>query len=192
MNVKQLVLVMAALVMNNHGYAENLRMLISEDQIKDRIVQIADQLDQDYHDKEIVLVMVMKGAICLVADLMREIKIPCTLECVKASSYGQNGTQAGTLTLHGLENFSLHGKHVVVVDDIFDTGNTMSQITKELLKQKPASLKTLVLLLKNKSRSVADLPNYVLFAIEDEFVIGYGLDYKELYRGLSGIYIFEN
>jgi len=193
MHLKQLVLVvMAALVMNKSVHAENFRTLISENEIKDRITQIANQLDQDYQDQEIVLIMVMKGAICLVADLIREIKAPCTLEYVRASSYGQNGTKAGALTLQGVENLSLFGRHVVIVDDIFDTGHTMSEIKKELAKQQPASLKTLVLLLKNKVRSIGDLPDYALFTIEDEFVIGYGLDYKELYRGLPGIYIFEN
>lgn len=192
MNLKPLLLVMAALIMNNNVHAENLRELISKNQIQNRIIQIAHQLDQEYQDQELILVMVMKGAICLVADLMREIKNPCSLEYIKASSYGQNGTQAGTLTLNGIENLSLHGKHVIIVDDIFDTGHTMTEIKKELLKQEPASLKTLVLLLKNKARSIMDLPDYALFTIEDEFVIGYGLDYKELYRGLPGIYIFEN
>ena len=191
MSLKQLWLVMVSFVMVTQTHPDNLRMLISPEQIKDRIAQISSQLDSDYHDKELTLVIVMKGAICLVADLMREIKTPCTLEYVQASSYG-NSMQAGELTLRGLENISLEGKHVVIVDDIFDTGHTMTQIKNELLKQQPASIKTLVLLLKNKPRAFSDVPDYVLFPIEDEFVIGYGLDYKELYRGLPGIYIFEN
>ena len=170
--------------------AANFRLLISADQIKDRIHQIADQLDHDYEHKEIVMIMVMKGAVCIATDLIRNIKTPCSLEYVQASSYG-NKTTAGELTLAGLEKLDLKGKHVLLVDDIYDTGATMLEIKKQLSQQNPASLKTLVLLLKNKERSTPEVPDYTLFAIENEFVIGYGLDFDELYRGLPGIYVYS-
>lgn len=168
--------------------AANFRLLISADQIKERITQVAAQLDHDYADKEIILVMVMKGAVCIATDLIREIKTPCTLEFVSASSYGSK-TIAGQLTLHGLEKLNLKDKHVLLVDDIYDTGATIQEIKKQLMLQNPASLKTLVLLLKNRERSNPAIPDYILFTIENEFVIGYGLDYNELYRGLPGIYV---
>lgn len=170
--------------------APHFRMLISADQIKERVQQIGAQLDHDYTHKEIVIVMVMKGAFCIVADLMRVIQTPCSLEFVKASSYG-NKTTAGELTLQGLDQLALKGKHVLLVDDIFDTGATILAIEQQLLKQEPASLKTLVLLVKNKKRSTPKIPDYVLFNIENEFVIGYGLDFDELYRGLPGIYVYS-
>jgi len=167
----------------------DLKLLISKEQIDSRIKEVAQQIDQEYQGKEIVLVMVMKGAIFVTADLMSEIKVPCTLEYVKASSYGQNGTVNGALKLKGIEDLSLKGKHVIVIDDIFDTGTTMTAIKNQLLLQEPASLKTLVLLVKNRPRSLdAIVPDYVLFPIEDEFVVGYGLDYKEQHRGLKGVY----
>lgn len=191
MRLMYLCLIMASL-MSAREYPENFRLLISEQHIKNRVAEIATQIDVEYQDKELTLIIVMKGAICLVADLMRVIKVPITLDYVQASSYGQNGMNAGTLTLRGIENLELKGKHVLIVDDIFDTGHTMSEIKKELLKQGPASLKTLVLLLKNKARTINELPDYTLFTIENEFVIGYGLDLNELYRGLPGIYVFEN
>lgn len=168
---------------------QNLKVLISKDQIHHRVKEIAQQIDQEYQGKEIIIIGILKGAIYVATDLLSEITVPCTIEFIQASSYGQNGTTAGALTLHGLENLSLKDKHVILVDDIFDTGKTMTKIKEQLLLQEPASLKTLVMLLKNRPRSISTVPDYVLFPIEDEFVIGYGLDYKELYRGLRGIYI---
>lgn len=171
--------------------ATHFKELISADQIKERVKEIAHQLDQDYENKEVVMVMVMKGAVCIVSDLLREIKTPCSLEYVSASSYG-NKTVAGELTLSGLEKLDLHGKHVLLVDDIYDTGATMIEIKRQLQQQNPASLKTLILLLKNKERSTQEIPDYVLFNIENEFVIGYGLDFDELYRGLPGVYVYSS
>jgi hypoxanthine phosphoribosyltransferase len=169
--------------------AQDFKQLISKDQIQSRIREIARQIEQDYEGKEITLVMVLKGAVCLTADLIREINLPCTLEFVKASSYGQNGEIAGALTLKGVEDLSPKDKHVIIVDDIFDTGKTMSRIKEELSLQEPASIRTLVLLVKDRPRDIVEQPDYVLFPIEDAFVIGYGLDYKEYYRGLEGVYV---
>lgn len=170
---------------------QNLKQLISENQIQNRIKEVAQQINQEYQGKEIVLIMVMKGAFMLTADLIREITVPCQVEAVQAMSYGKNGTVSGTLTLRGLEKLSLKDRHVILIDDIFDTGKTMTTIRDQLLLQEPASLKTLVLLLKDKPRSITYTPDYVLFPVENEFVIGYGLDYKELYRGLRGICVVE-
>jgi hypoxanthine phosphoribosyltransferase len=167
--------------------AANFRLLISADQIKERVTQIADQLDHDYQNKEIVMIMIMKGAVCIASDLMRHIKTPCSLEYVHASSYG-NSTSAGILTLTGLEKLDLSRKHILLVDDIYDTGATICEIKKQLLQKMPASLKTLVLLLKNKTRATAEIPDYILFTIDNKFVVGFGLDFNELYRGLPGIY----
>lgn len=166
---------------------EGFKLLLSKEHIDSRIKEIAAEINQEYAGKEIVLVMVMKGAIYLTTDLMREITVACTLEYVKASSYGL-GMVSGELTLHGLEDLSLQGKHVIIIDDIFDTGKTMTTIKEKLLLQQPASLKTLVLLLKNRPRTITAIPDYVLFPIEDEFVIGYGLDYQEYYRNLPGVF----
>jgi len=168
---------------------EDFKLLISKEQIDSRIKEVASEINQKYEGKEITLVMVMKGAIYITADLMREITVPSILEYVSASSYGQNGTVSGELTLQGLKDLSLKGKHVILIDDIFDTGKTMTAIKEKLLLQEPASIKTLVLLLKNRPRATTAVPDYALFPIEDEFVVGYGLDYKELYRGLPGVFV---
>jgi len=134
--------------------------------------------------------MVMKGAICLVADLMRFLKFTTTLECVSASSYGARGTERGDLLVTGLANGAFENKHILVVDDVYHSGHTLSYIVSELKKQPVKSVKSLVLLLKDIPRDISYVPDYFLFKIGDPFVVGYGMDYKEHYRGLPGIYIY--
>jgi hypoxanthine phosphoribosyltransferase len=156
--------------------------------------EIAVQLHADYSDQEITIVMIMKGAICLVADLIRLLHLPCSIEIIQCSSYGQKGAERGHLTLLGLEKLHLKDKNVLVIDDIFDSGVTLSTVVDHLQEKNPKSLKSLVLLSKNVPRKTAYVPDYVLFDIEDRFVVGFGLDYKEHYRGLPGVYalVLEN
>jgi hypoxanthine phosphoribosyltransferase len=135
--------------------------------------------------------MVLKGALCIAADLIREIDLPLHLETVQCASYGALGKERGELKVYGLDRINLHSRDVLIVDDIFDTGHTMATLYAELGKQKPRSLKSCVLLCKNVPH-VTNLPDYILFDIENEFVVGYGLDYKERYRGLSGVHVFES
>ena len=168
------------------------QLLISEERIQKRVHEVARLLDQYYQGEELVLVAVMKGAICIAADLLRALKTPTILECVQASSYGQKGAMRGELTIHGYEKLDLASKHVLLVDDIFDTGHTLTQILSRLEEKQPRSLKSLVLLSKEVNRSFSYEPDYVLFSVENLFVIGWGLDYKEHYRGLPGIYTFES
>lgn len=171
---------------------EGMDLLISQEEINLKIQETAAVIDRDYKEKNLAIVMVMKGAVCVASDLMRAIKTPFTLEYVKASSYGQNGTTPGELYLEGIENLDIEGKDVLVVDDIFDTGRTMDRILQKLKTKNPNSLKALVLLIKDVPHKVSLLPDYILFTIPDRFVIGYGLDYKEYYRGLPAIYAFIN
>ncbi|MES2200162.1 MAG: hypoxanthine phosphoribosyltransferase [Chlamydiota bacterium] len=165
-------------------------VIISSERIAEKIKESAELLEKDYQDKNLTIVMVMKGAICVTSDLIRQLKMPFTLECVKASSYGHNGTIAGELTISGLDSLEIEGRDVLIVDDIFETGNTILGISKQLEKKHPKSIKTLVLLVKDIKRKVDYRPDYVLFDIQNRFVIGYGLDYKELYRGLPDICAF--
>ena len=174
------------------GCDDSLELLISPEEIEQRMVEIGAKIDADYQDREITLLMVMKGAVCTAADLMRHIHVPVKIEYMKASSYGQNGTHRGELKLTGVEHLDFTGKDILVVDDIFDTGNTMTRIVEELEKRNPQSVKTAVLLVKNVSRTTDYRPDYVFFDIENRFVIGYGLDYKEYYRELPGVYAFIN
>lgn len=175
----------------------DFKPLFSREEIQNAISQTANELSRDYKGKTIAMVMVMKGAIHVVSDLMRSLKVPVTLDYVQASSYGQNGTQPGKLTLTGIEQLNLTGKDVLLVDDIVDTGETLSHIKREFFKQNPASLKTLVLLKKSqydpsKEYNLFDMQKFVdypIFTIGNAFVIGYGLDYKEKYRELPGIWV---
>lgn len=167
----------------------HLELLIPHAAIQERIQAVSELLNTDYAGKEVVLIMVMKGSVCLVADLMRHIHVPCTLECVQASSYGMHGTKAGALTVTGVDALDLTNKHVLLVDDIFDTGNTLKTIASRIQEKKPATLKTLVLLCKKVQRAMSFVPDYVLFELDNLFVVGYGLDYKGHYRGLPGIYV---
>ncbi len=169
---------------------DSLQLLISQEQIKEKITEAARAIDAQYAGEELTIVMVMKGAVCVAADLMRELKTPCTIEYCSASSYGQHGAKRGELKISGLDQLDLTSKNVLLVDDIFDTGHTLKQILSRLQQKNPKSLKSLVLLSKNVSRDIDFVPDYVLFEIENLFVIGFGLDYKEYYRGLPGIYVF--
>ena len=161
--------------------------LISKEQIAEKIALVAQEINQEYANKDLVIVLVMKGALCLGADLVRAIDVPCTVECVQCSSYGANGTKRGELKVFGLERVNLKDRDVLLVDDIFDTGHTLLGLSKEISLQQPRSIKSLVLLKKNVAH-VDFNPDYALFDIENHFVIGYGLDYKEYYRGLDGIF----
>jgi hypoxanthine phosphoribosyltransferase len=169
----------------------HFELLIPQDKIKSKIVEFARMMDIHYQGEDLMIVMVMKGALCIAADLIRELKTPCTLEYIRASSYGQRGQERGELKIDHLDELDLFSKNVLLVDDIFDSGRTISQIVAKLKKKEPKSLKSVVLLAKNVDRDVSYVPDHALFHIENQFVIGYGLDYKEYYRGLPGIYIFN-
>lgn len=169
----------------------DLKLLISDQAIQQRIKETAVQLEKDYKEKPLIIVMVMKGAIILVADLIRHLSIPFELEYVHASSYGHRGTTPGEVVLRELRNLEIKDKHVLIIDDIFDTGNTLSKVSEALQAKDPASLKSLVLLEKKMERKIKMQPEYVLFKIENLFVVGYGLDFKEYLRGLRDIYVLN-
>lgn len=170
-----------------------LKPLLSQEQIADKIKEISVQIKQDYNGQDLVVVMVLKGAVCLVADLIREIDLPLDLQTVQCSSYGARGATRGELTVLGADRLQIHNRDVLVVDDIFDSGHTMMALLKTLGEQKPRSLKSCVLLYKQDVPKMTDYrPDYVLFDIPNLFVVGYGLDFKERYRGLPGVYVLES
>lgn len=189
---KALLMVLLSMTTFCFAVDDTMELLISSDEIAAKVSEVAAQINKDYEGKQLTLVMIMKGALCVTADLMRQINVPCDVEYVRASSYGQNGMKAGKLTITGLDNIDIAGKDLLVIDDIFETGSTMLQVVNQLNEKQPKSLKTLLLLVKDVPRKTDYCPDYVLFNIPDRFVIGYGLDYKELYRGLPSIYAFIN
>lgn len=163
-------------------------LMISEEVILEKIASLAKQIDHKYQGESLVIVMVLKGALCFVADLIRQIRTPFILEVVQCKSYGAQGSVRGDLTILGLDELNITGQHILVVDDIFDSGITMTGICERLYHKHPKSLSSAVLLCKRVPRAVTMQPDYVLFSIDNEFVVGYGLDFKEHYRGLRGIY----
>jgi hypoxanthine phosphoribosyltransferase len=171
---------------------DHLELLVSPEQIVEKIQEAATLLDKEYQNEELTVVMVMKGAVCAASDLIRALHIPVHLEYIKASSYGKNGAVSGELRIKGIEDLEIEGKNILLVDDIFDSGKTMSALVEKFQELKPKSLKTLVVLVKDVPRSITYRPDIILFEIPNRFVVGYGLDYKEKYRNLPGIYAFIN
>jgi hypoxanthine phosphoribosyltransferase len=169
----------------------SFKLLISERRIKQKLKKIGKKLEQDYRGEEVTIVMVMKGALCLAADLIRSIDFPVKIEYISASSYGARGTERGELVIKGLEDIPAKDQHILIVDDVFQSGHTLFRL-ESAFKKSAKSVKSLVLLYKDIPRDIDYEPDYYCFKVGDPFVIGYGMDYKELYRGLRGIYIMQS
>jgi hypoxanthine phosphoribosyltransferase len=172
-----------------HPPADQLDTLLSRSQIEERIAQLAATLNTEYKDRELVVVGIMSGVVVFLSDLIRGLEIPIRLEFLKSSSYRGKATIAGELAvdLSGLP--VLTGKHVLLLDDIFDTGHTLNRMVEIISTMQPASLKSAVLLWKTE-RNETDLnPDYYGFQIPNQFVVGYGLDWDGLYRNLPDVRI---
>lgn len=163
------------------------KILLPEDQIFQRVQELGRQISNDYRGQEITIVCVLKGAVVFLADLLRSIDVPTDLDFVQISSYGDGAESTGTPAVLHCPTTDIAGKHVLVVDDIVDSGLTLNHLKESLLTEKPASLKFCVLLDK-AGRRVKDIDiDYSGFQIANEFVIGYGLDYAGRHRGLRYI-----
>ncbi|MEX0961324.1 MAG: hypoxanthine phosphoribosyltransferase [Simkaniaceae bacterium] len=162
---------------------------ITPEEIDQKINAFGSYLNQFYKNQPLIIVGILKGSICFIADLIRKLDIPFELEFIQCQSYGDKGMTPGKLTISYLDFLAVKDKPLLLIDDILDTGQTLTQVIQELKKLEPASIKSCVLL-KKKNKSPLSV-DHVLFEIEDRFVIGYGLDYKEKYRGLKGLYQVE-
>jgi hypoxanthine phosphoribosyltransferase len=164
--------------------------VLSEKEILAKMQKVAVSVEEDFSKEPFIMVVVLKGAICFAADLLRFFSPQrCRLEVIKASRY--KGTKAGELLVFGWEDLEITGCNVLLVDDIFDEGITLQHIYRHLLAKQPKQLRSLVLLKKNIERKVSYEPDWSLFEVGEGFVVGYGLDYQELYRELRGIYRLE-
>ncbi len=163
------------------------RIILTEDEIQTRISELAEQISHDFADLgEIYLIGILKGAFILLADLARQIEIPHKVDFMALSSYGKTAETTGEVRIIMDLREPIEEKHVVIVEDIVDTGNTLHYLQRLLKGRKPASLKTCVLL--RKERNLVDLPiDYLGFEIPDVWVVGYGLDYADTYRTLPYI-----
>jgi len=163
------------------------QILLSKNQIKQTIARLATEIRKDYQGKEPVLVGILKGSFVFVADLIRELDIPVEVDFVKASSYGAGKESSGKVHVaQGLKT-PIKGKDVILVEDIVDTGLTVSVITDYLNKRKPASLKLCALTDKPSRRKIPVTIDYLGFTVPDKFIVGYGIDCNEKYRELCDI-----
>jgi len=160
-------------------------ILLSEQQIRDRVIELGRQISRDYAGQRLTLVSVLKGSLPFMADLMREIDIPLRIDLMEVSSYGGASTESSGLVriLKDL-SASIAGEQVLLVEDIIDTGLTLNYLLRYLRGKSPASLRICTLLDKPARRLVDIAVDYTGFTIPDQFVVGYGLDYGELYRNL--------
>ena len=170
--------------------ASTCEILFTVEQIRERVAAIGKQISADYKGDSIVLVGVLKGAAIFLADLARAIEVDNTFDFVAVSSYGKGKTSSGAVKLIKDLDVPIEGKHVIVVEDILDTGLTLSYLRKLMLQHKPASLKIATCLDKPERRLVPIEADYVCFSIANRFVIGYGMDYAEKYRNVADIRLF--
>jgi len=171
--------------MHSDDIASDLeRILVDEEALSKRIVELAAQVDADYAGRDLILVGVLKGAVMLMADLSRAMKHPLEMDWMAVSSYGSGTTSSGVVRILKDLDRDITDKHVLVVEDILDSGLTLSWLLRNLKSRGPASVEVLTMLRKPDAVRVAVTPAYVGFDIPNEFVVGYGLDYAEKYRNL--------
>jgi len=161
--------------------------LISTEEIEQKIAELAKQIDEDYADRQPLLVGVLKGAVMFMSDLARALDRPCAMEFMAVSSYGSGTQSSGVVRILKDLDRDIAGEHVLIVEDIIDSGLTLSWLLKNLAARQPASIEVVALLRKPDAVKVHVPVKYVGFDIPNEFVVGYGLDYAERYRDLPYI-----
>ena len=166
-------------------------VLLTEEQIRDRIKTLAQEIKAVYGDKEFTIISLINGAVMFTADLMREIDNPVRLDCIRVSSYGAKTKSIGTPQVIYNLTLDIAQRDVLVIDDILDTGKTLKLVRDLVQELKPASVRTCVLLDKKARREVELEADFVGFEIPDKFVVGYGLDFAERYRNLPGIGVLK-
>jgi len=169
-----------------------MNVLISATQIRDRVDELGAEIAADFHGKQITVVGVLTGCLVFLADLIRRLNHPLQVAFLEASSYRGTATSAGTLVVNDGLLTDIAGRHVLLLDDILDTGNTISTLVNHLRTKGAASVKTCVLLRKLGRQEVAFEPDYVGFPIPDKFVVGYGLDFNDEFRHLPFIAVLPD
>lgn len=166
--------------------------MFTEEQIREKVIELGKQIENDYKGEEILVVGILKGANVFTCDLIRQIDLDVKIDFMSVSSYGSGTESSGTVRILKDLDTDIKGRNVLIVEDIIDSGRTLSNLVKELQIRKPKSLK-LCTLLDKPSRRVVDVDvEYVGFEIEDKFIVGYGIDYAEKYRNLPYIGIVED
>lgn len=167
------------------------KILITEEEIAERIAEIGAELTEEYRDKSPIFVGVLKGCFVFMADLMRHVDVKCTMDFMAVSSYGAGTVSSGAVKITKDLSYSIEGRHVIIVEDILDSGNTLHYLVNFLADRKPESIKIVTLLDKPARRTAPITADYFCFDVPDEFVVGYGLDYDEEYRNLPYIGVLK-
>lgn len=171
--------------------AENIKVLITEEDVDKKIEEIGKKISEDYAGKQVHLICVLKGGAFFMCELCKRITVPVSMDFMAVSSYGAGTVSSGKLTIKKDLDESIEGKEVLIVEDIVDSGNTLHKLTAMLQERHPASLEICTLLDKPDRRVVDVDVKYTCFQIPDEFVVGYGLDYDQKYRNLPFIGVVE-
>lgn len=167
------------------------RVLVSNEQIQLRLDEMAADINRDYAGKDLLVVCILKGAVAVFADVLQRITIPCAIDFMAISSYGASTKSSGVVRILKDLDHGIEGKHLLIVEDIVDSGMSMSYLLENLETRDPASVKLLTLLDKPSRRRVDLTADYIGFTIPDEFVVGYGLDYAERYRNLPDVCVLS-
>ena len=166
-------------------------ILIDEETLAARVAELGAEVSADYEGRDLLLIGVLKGAVFFMADLMRELSIPCEIDFMAISSYGAATDSSGVVRILKDLDMNIEGRHVLVVEDIIDSGLTLSYLMRNLESREPASLEICALLTKPERREI-DVPvRYVGFEIPNRFVVGYGLDFDEKYRNLPYVGVLD-
>ncbi len=167
------------------------RIMLTEKQLKDRVTEVAKQVDRDYKGKNPLVLGILKGSIIFYADFIRHLSMPVELDFMAVSSYGSGAVSSGKLNIKKDLDRDVNGRDVIIVEDIIDSGFTLANLKKLLEERGAASVRIATLLNKAERREYDVAPDYNCFDIENEFVVGYGLDYNEQYRHLPYIGILK-
>ena len=166
-------------------------VLVSEETLQELVTRLGEQIQKDYEGKDLVLISVLKGSIVFTADLMRAIHLPCSIDFMSVSSYGAGVKTSGVVKIIKDLDHPIEGRDVLVVEDILDSGVTLSYLLELLSQRKPASIRLCTLFDKPERRKTDVKADYVGMSVPDEFIVGYGLDYAEHYRNLPYVGILK-
>lgn len=168
-------------------------VLVTEKQIQEKVRQMAQAISREYADKDPIFVGVLKGVVIFFSDFIKQMDIPCTMDFLMLSSYGDGTSSSGAVKMKQGTATDLEGRHVIILEDIFDSGRSLQNANDYVLSQKPASVKICALLDKPERRlpEITLQPDYVGFVVPNKFVVGYGLDYQEHYRNLPYVGVLK-
>ena len=171
--------------------SEKISVLIPEEEIRKRIAEVGAQLSRDYEGEEVLMICILRGGVFFACELAKHLTVPVSMDFMCVSSYGSGTVSSGRVKIIKDLDENIEGKHVLIAEDIVDSGNTLSTLIKILQVRKPASIRLCTLLDKPERRVVDIKADYSCFEIPDQFVVGYGLDYNQHYRNLPYVGVVE-